>query len=111
MFLLLLLYVGIGLLSILIALPLLLEMVKPNPIYGFRVRTTLENETVWYAVNKFFAQRLMLVGIVEVVAALVLYFLPGISLDGYAIAVMVLFAVAFSVAMAQSFRYLKSLSN
>jgi len=109
MFTLLLMYVAFGIISILIALPLLLGMVKPNPIYGFRVRATLQNEAVWYAVNRFFAQRLLMVGVAHSIAAVILYRIPGIGVDAYSLSVLSVFVVAFSVAMVQSFKYLKSI--
>jgi hypothetical protein len=48
---LLLLYFCGGILLILISIPLLLEKVRPNPVYGFRIQATLNDPTVWYAVN------------------------------------------------------------
>ena len=109
MFTLLLMYLGFGILSILIALPLIFGLVKPNPIYGFRVRATLENETVWYAVNRFFAQRLLLVGVVQLITAVLLYRIPGIGVDAYSLSVLFVFVLTGSIAMAQSFKYLKSI--
>ena len=31
-----------------ISIPLILEKVKPNSVYGFRTQKTLSNEIVWY---------------------------------------------------------------
>jgi hypothetical protein len=110
MFTLFLLYVGIGLLSIAISLPLLYEKVKPNPWYGFRIRKTLENEAVWYAVNKHFAKRLLVSGTLVVIASAGLYGLvPGIAVDAYALSVLAVFAVSFTMGMVQSWKYMKGL--
>lgn len=109
LFLLLLFFVLLGILSILVALPLLEEKVKPNIFYGFRVRATLENPKVWYAANKYFAQRLLLAGGIEIIAAFALYFIPYLSVEAYVGGVLVVFAVAFTIGMIQSFNYLKSL--
>jgi hypothetical protein len=38
----------------LIALPLALRRVRPNPVYGFRTRATLADTRTWYAVNERF---------------------------------------------------------
>src|SRR6185369_5384023 len=98
MFILFLLYLGIGLFSILIALPLLYEKVKPNPWYGFRIRKTLENEAIWYAVNKHFAQRLLVSGALVTLASAGLYFLvPATGEDIYSLSVLAVFGVSFSV--------------
>ena len=44
----LVLYVGIGLLLILVAIPLIRKKIKPNHLYGFRVPQTLNDPEVWY---------------------------------------------------------------
>ena len=104
-----LVFVGLGILSIIISLPLIDEKVKPNPLYGFRVRATLENPKVWYAANKYFARRLFLAGVVEIVAAIALFIMPNISVDMYVLGVLGVFAIAFTIAMIQSFNCLKSI--
>ncbi len=108
---LLLVFVGLGILSILIALPLIDEKVKPNPFYGFRVRATLENPKVWYAVNRYFGQRLLFVGVVQIVIAIALFVIPNISIEGYVFGVLVIFVIAFTIGMMQSFNYLKSIQQ
>ncbi|NUM45088.1 MAG: SdpI family protein [Anaerolineales bacterium] len=102
-------YVGGGLFLALIALPLLAEKVKPNPFYGFRVSQTLDDPRIWYATNKYFAQRLLVVGLVEALAAFGLFFWPGLTLDGYALACLGVFVVLFIPAIVQSWRYMKTL--
>ena len=102
-------YLGSGTLLALLALPLLAKKIKPNPLYGFRVKRTLEDPDLWYQVNYFFAWRQLFTGIVTVIAALGLYFVPGLSVDTYALACLGVFALAFGVAMVQSILYMKSL--
>jgi uncharacterized membrane protein len=104
-----LLYVGGGVLLVLISLPLIAGKIKPNPFYGFRVKATLENRDLWYAANKYFAERLLVAGLVETLAGTGLYVWPGLSADTYALSVSGVFIVAFGVAMFQSVQYLKSL--
>lgn len=111
MFALFLLSLGIGIFSILIALPLLAEKVQPNPFYGFRVRATLEDRKLWYAVNKYFANRLLLAGIAEVFVALALFGVPNISPDTYTLGTLGVFAIVFTVGMMQTSRYLKSMQR
>ncbi|MBI5351993.1 MAG: SdpI family protein [Chloroflexi bacterium] len=102
-------YTGGGLVLALISLPLIAGKVKPNPFYGFRVPLTLENPELWYPTNKFFAKRQLIVALVEVAAAIGLYFYPNITIDGYALSVLPVFVVAFAIAFIQSWRYMKSL--
>lgn len=103
------LYAGGGLLLALISLPLMAGKVKPNPFYGFRAPQTLENPETWYAANKYFAKRQLVVALIEILAAVGLYFWPNITVDGYALSVLGVFVAAFSVAFIQGWWYMKSL--
>ena len=38
--------------TLLLAIPLALEKVPPNPIYGFRSQKTYSSRKTWYAANK-----------------------------------------------------------
>jgi hypothetical protein len=108
---LLFLYVATGLLLVLVSLPLLWGKIPPNPLYGFRVRTTLENPAIWYPANKFAAKRLAWTGIVVAGAALVLYAIPGLSLNSYAFGCLAVLMCALAVTLIQSFRYLRTLTR
>jgi uncharacterized membrane protein len=56
------------------AVPLLLKLIPPNPIYGFRTERALEDSAVWFAVNRFLGRALLIaVG----VTALALMFYSG----------------------------------
>ncbi len=106
---LLFMYIGFSLLAALISLPLMLRKIKPNPFYGFRIRLTLEDTEIWYSVNHFFAKQLFSIGIFQAIVSVAFYLIPGISVDMYALSCMIVFFVAFSRAMSQSFRYIKTL--
>lgn len=106
---LMILYIGGGILLILLAIPLYLEKVKPNPVYGFRIRKTLEDPKVWYPVNKYGAGWMMLSGVVTVLTAACLFFVPGLSLDAYALTCAVIFAAVLTVGLIITFRYMNSL--
>ena len=43
----------VGVLCIALGIPLALGKVKRNSFYGFRIAKTLNDESVWYRVNKF----------------------------------------------------------
>lgn len=104
---LLIIYVMGGILLALLSLPLIARKVRPNPFYGFRVQATLENPDLWYATNRFFAQRQLAVALIEIAAAIALYFIPDISIDIYTLSVLGVFVIAFAIAVFQSWRYLK----
>ncbi len=108
---LLILHVASGVLLMALSLPLLWEKVPPNGLYGFRVKATLENPRIWYAANKFAAKRLLVAGAVFVVAAVILYFIPGVGVDTYSLGCLFLFAVPFIIGLVQSIRYVKSLAR
>lgn len=63
---------AIGPVLILVSVPLLLRLVPPNRIYGFRVPSTLRNRSVWYDANARAGWQLCLVGVVMVLLELVL---------------------------------------
>jgi hypothetical protein len=67
-----LLFIGLSVLFIVIELPLAMNLVKPNRLYGFRVLETLSDERVWYLVNSYAGKRSILTGIVTIVLAVVL---------------------------------------
>ena len=102
-------YVIFGLLLTVLAIPLWEERIGPNGLYGFRVRRTLENEEVWYAVNKYFAPWLAATGLLTAFAALSLYYLPGISLAVYPLGVLALFVIIFLLGVQTTLMYMRSL--
>lgn len=106
---LLVMYVVFGLLLIVLAIPMLRGKVPPNPWYGFRVPDTLSDPTRWYKANRYAARWLLLTGVITVVAAIALYFVPGLSVDTYAWLVLAVFGVPFVLMIITSFRYLRRL--
>jgi uncharacterized membrane protein len=70
---LLVLYMILGLLMVMLAVPLIKRKVKPNGLYGFRVPQTLSDPEMWYAVNAHFGRRLLVTGVATTLAALLLY--------------------------------------
>ncbi len=106
-----LLYLAIGLLSVVVSLPLIRGMVKPNWLYGFRVPQTLNDPAVWYAVNAHFGRRLLLTGLATALAAALLYYVPDLDVDSYAWALLAIYGVFFGIGVVQSWRYMKSFSG
>lgn len=106
---LLVLYLAAGFLLILLSLPLIGEKIKPNPLYGFRVSQTLEDPGVWYAANRYAGKRLLAAGFSILAASVLLYRIPGLGLDGYALACLAVFSVVLLVGLVQSWRYMKTL--
>jgi uncharacterized membrane protein len=63
---------GLGLLTVIVAIPLALRRVPPNRWYGLRVPATLADREVWYAANQRTGRDLVWLGLALVVAGLAL---------------------------------------
>lgn len=107
----LILFVVSGLLLIGVAIPLILEKIAPNPLYGFRVRATLDNPDVWYPANKYSGWTLLVAGVLTIVAAVVLYFIPGLGDTEYTTALTVIMLAALFGSAIASFWYLRTIVN
>lgn len=70
-----LIFAAAGLLFAGIGIPLWLEKVGPNGLYGFRTAATLSNRRVWFAVNKVLGRDLVFLGLFQIAAAGVGYVL------------------------------------
>jgi hypothetical protein len=62
-----------NLLFILIAIPLILRKVPPNPFYGFRTSTTLTDGYNWYETNAYFGRRFVISSIISGIVVYLLY--------------------------------------
>jgi uncharacterized membrane protein len=100
-------YILGGLLLILLSTPLILRRVPPNPIYGFRIRWTLEDPELWYSVNAYTGKWLVFVGLCAILGAVGLALIPGILLDMYAFGNLGIFVVSITLAVVQSVRFLR----
>ena len=106
---LLIMYVTGGILLTLIAIPLYFGKIGPNGLYGFRVKKTMENPEIWYPVNQYSAGWLMLTGVLTVLCAVGLSFVPGLSVDTYALVCLAVFAGVITVGLVMTVRYMNSL--
>jgi hypothetical protein len=105
---LLIMYLIGGVVLCALSIPLIAGKIGPNGLYGFRVQATLQNATLWFKVNRYAGKRLLVTGILTVLATLGFYFLPGIGVDAYALACLAVFSLAFTIAIVQSILYLRS---
>lgn len=94
-----------------VSIPLIQGRVGPNLWYGFRVRRTLDDPKIWYPANAYSARFLLGAGVVEIVAATALYFVPGVSVAVYASIVGSVVVFALVIALIKSFRYLRQLTK
>jgi len=102
-------FVVSGLLLAAVSVPLILRLIPPNGLYGFRVRKTIEHPEIWYPVNKYGGERLLMASLLVVLAAIGYPFIPDITIEVYSYAVLVTWVVASTIAFIGSFRYMNSL--
>jgi SdpI/YfhL protein family len=106
---LMLMFLFSGLLLAALSVPMILGKIPPNGLYGFRLKKTMENPEVWYPVNAYSGKWLLVAGLGQALAASGIYFIPGISIDAYAYAVLGVWLGIFATALIASIRYLDSL--
>ena len=92
-----------------LSVPMIMGKIPPNGLYGFRVRKTMENPDIWYPVNAYSGKWLLAAGMIMAFAAVGLFFVPGLSLDVYAYAVLAVWVVVFTVGIIASVRFMNSL--
>jgi hypothetical protein len=102
-------YVVSGLFLAALCVPLILGRIPPNGLYGFRVRKTMEHPEIWYPVNKYGGERLLVASLVMVIAAAGFSFIPGIRLDIYSYAVLAVWVAGFTIAIVSAVRYMNRL--
>ena len=102
------LYVGGSLMLVALSIPMWTGKVRPNGWYGFRVKQTLENPRLWYAVNRHAGKRLFVTGAGTLLAAIGLVLVPDISVDGYVLGCLAVFAILFVGGLGQSIRFMKA---
>jgi hypothetical protein len=86
---------------------MILRRVPPNPLYGFRVPSTLRDPVLWYAANRHAGWRLALTGILTVIASIAFFRVPGLSLDNYAWACLAVVGLGLGLSLLQAFFFLR----
>jgi uncharacterized membrane protein len=70
-------FAGLGLFLIALCIPLAMQKVKPNGLYGFRTPKTLSNEKIWYEANRVAGIDLSLAGVLMIFTAIAMLLLSG----------------------------------
>jgi SdpI/YhfL family protein len=63
---------ALGPVLILLSVPLILRWIPRNRIYGFRIASTLANDSVWYDANALSGRHMLTLGLVMVALEFVL---------------------------------------
>lgn len=59
-------------LFMIISIPLILRVVPPNGVYGFRTASTQSNSAIWYPANAFMGWALLVAAAISAIALLIL---------------------------------------
>ncbi len=102
-------YLVMGLVLVLLSIPLMNGKIKRNYWYGFRLPSVFRSEEVWLEVNRYGAKGLLATGILFLVASVVLYFVPGISLEAYSLLCALIIAVGTTITIIKTSRYNQTL--
>jgi uncharacterized membrane protein len=105
-----LVFVLLGFLFVGSAIPLILQRVPPNPWYGFRVQSTLENPAVWYPANRYLGKCLLVVGLFVMVTSVGLSLVPGINPLVYTLSCVGVLVIGAHIMLILSVLFLQSLS-
>jgi hypothetical protein len=70
----------------------------------------LNDPNVWYEVNAHASKRLLISGLIPICAAIVLYFIPRLTIDGYSLSMLVFALGRLMVGLSQGFRFLDHLA-
>ena len=107
---------GIGILMVVLAIPMILQKVRPNLWYGFRTRKTLSDERVWYPANRYAGKALLAAGGVTTVGAAALSWVAnrpeyGLILSEALLSVLylIMLSVPLVACVIASFAYLRRL--
>ena len=101
---------GCALLFALLAVPLIVRRIPRNRVYGFRTRSTLIDDRVWYEANAHFGRGLLIASISTAIAILVLYGVDGLAPALFLKASIVALVAPLFVAILATSRFVRSLN-
>ena len=76
---------GSGLLTFLLAIPLILRRVPPNAIYGVRTKASFASDSDWYRINAIGGRYLAVSGTIILLVGMAGFLLPVSLFDKYSI--------------------------
>lgn len=59
-------------LLVIISIPLILRVVPPNGLYGFRITSTQSSSAIWYPANAFMGWALLVAAVISAIALVIL---------------------------------------
>jgi hypothetical protein len=92
-----------------LSVPLILQKIPPNSLYGFRIRSTMEDPRLWYQINAFAGRRLLVVGLGTALGSIILFYTTSQNIDTYAMSCLGVFLALFLWAVISSFIHLRNI--
>jgi uncharacterized membrane protein len=102
-------FIGLGILTVVIGLPLADRRVPRNRWYGVRTCATLEDEHVWYEVNALAGRDLAALGLLVIGLAIALSALAAAAPQAYALCCVGVFVAGTVVVTVRSLRLARRL--
>jgi len=103
-------FILVGILEIILGIPLLLEKIKPNWLYGFRLPYTLSSDEIWYKSNKYVGRDFIVAGFIVILGSLfLLVFKTDSSVIGISLVSILLIILPIIIILIRAFNYLKEL--
>jgi uncharacterized membrane-anchored protein YitT (DUF2179 family) len=104
-------YTFSSLLLVGLSIPMIKEKVEPNGIYGFRIPLTINHPEIWYPVNRRAGWCLLVIAILTFSAAILLPFVPKMTLDIYAIVITVIVFGGMMITLIAGVGYARQLAR
>ena len=105
-----LLFLFVGILEIIMGIPLYLEKIKPNQLYGFRVKKTLSNKDIWYKSNKYTGKDLIIAGfVVGIGSFIVLLFIEEFNIVEISLFGLILLLGPLTIVVIRALNYIQNL--
>lgn len=94
-----------------LSVPLILQKIPPNGLYGFRIPATLENPQLWYRINAYAGRRFLVVGLGTALGSIILFFTSHQNVDQYALSCLGVFIALFLWGMITVFLKLRAIRD
>lgn len=102
---------GCSILFSLVAIPLILGRIPPNPVYGYRTRATLGDARIWYEANAYFGKRFLIANVLSAFMAVVLHQWQCLPPPIYLQVSIVLLAAPVAASWLLTARFIRSLKD
>lgn len=102
---------GCAFLFALLGIPLMFRRIPRNVVYGFRTRSTLNDDRVWYEANAHFGRGLLIASLATALAIVVLYRVGGLAPATFLKASVVALVAPLVVAILATSRFVRSLTS